>query len=196
MSGYLFYTPRYRPSSPTGGIYPNSTITVYLSQTTTLSPIYYDINLSTQLSNPILADTTGLFPAFFLNPGIIYRIILKDKNGVVVFDQDPFVVLNSPFGSALTSDSLGRVSVGVPTAPGTALTVQGGPANVGINVSGGITISGSPPVAAPSSVSLGGTTQTTVGAAGAATSLPATPSGYLQINVAGVPYVIPYYAFQ
>jgi hypothetical protein len=36
--------------------------------------------------------------------------------------------------------------------------------------------------------------QTTVGAAGGASALPATPTGYLQINISGTVYVLPYYA--
>lgn len=40
----------------------------------------------------------------------------------------------------------------------------------------------------------GGATQTTVGAAGGANALPATPTGYLSIQVGGVDAVIPYYA--
>lgn len=43
-------------------------------------------------------------------------------------------------------------------------------------------------------VSLGSSVQTTVGAAGAASALPANPTGYLVINVAGTNRVIPYYA--
>jgi hypothetical protein len=39
-----------------------------------------------------------------------------------------------------------------------------------------------------------GDTQTTVGAAGGATALPATPSGYLEITIGTTDYVIPYYA--
>lgn len=41
---------------------------------------------------------------------------------------------------------------------------------------------------------LGATTQVTVGAAGGAAALPATPSGYWRIAVAGVQMVVPYYA--
>jgi len=40
----------------------------------------------------------------------------------------------------------------------------------------------------------GATTQTTVGAAGGASALPATPTGYVIINVAGTNRVIPFYA--
>ena len=37
-------------------------------------------------------------------------------------------------------------------------------------------------------------TQSTVGSAGAASALPATPSGYIEFKINGTPYVIPYYA--
>jgi hypothetical protein len=36
-------------------------------------------------------------------------------------------------------------------------------------------------------------TQTTVGAAGGASALPANPTGYLPVSIAGTTYVIPYY---
>lgn len=38
------------------------------------------------------------------------------------------------------------------------------------------------------------TTQTTVGGAGGASALPATPTGYLTVNLGNGPVVIPYYA--
>lgn len=38
------------------------------------------------------------------------------------------------------------------------------------------------------------TTQTTVGAAGGASALPATPTGYITIMVGNSPFIIPYYA--
>jgi hypothetical protein len=38
------------------------------------------------------------------------------------------------------------------------------------------------------------TTQTTVGAAGGASAIPATPTGYLTVNIGNASYVIPYYA--
>lgn len=42
-------------------------------------------------------------------------------------------------------------------------------------------------------IAYGGTTATTVGAAGGATALPATPLGYIIVNVAGTTAKIPYY---
>lgn len=43
-------------------------------------------------------------------------------------------------------------------------------------------------------LTFGGDTQTTVGAAGAASALPATPTGYLTITIGTTEYVVPYYA--
>jgi hypothetical protein len=47
--------------------------------------------------------------------------------------------------------------------------------------------------ASASQICLGGTTATTVGAAGAAATLPATPVGYIIVNVGGTIMKIPYY---
>ena len=43
-------------------------------------------------------------------------------------------------------------------------------------------------------LTFGGTTQTTVGAAGGATALPATPTGYVVFTIGTTEYVMPYYA--
>lgn len=39
-----------------------------------------------------------------------------------------------------------------------------------------------------------GDTQTTVGAAGGASALPATPTGYLEVTIGTTDYVVPFYA--
>lgn len=49
------------------------------------------------------------------------------------------------------------------------------------------------PTVAAGQVGFGNTTATTVGAAGGASALPATPVGYLAISVGGTNYKIPYY---
>ena len=59
---------------------------------------------------------------------------------------------------------------------------------------GGLILMQAAPTAGASQVSYGATTATTVGAAGGASALPATPTGYLIINVAGTQQKIPYYA--
>lgn len=43
-------------------------------------------------------------------------------------------------------------------------------------------------------LAIGGETQSTVGAAGGASALPATPTGYVTVRIGGTDYVLPYYA--
>jgi hypothetical protein len=43
-------------------------------------------------------------------------------------------------------------------------------------------------------VTFNGDTQTTVGAAGGASALPATPSGYMEFTIGATDYVVPFYA--
>lgn len=50
------------------------------------------------------------------------------------------------------------------------------------------------PTVAANQIGFGSTTASTVGAAGAASALPATPSGYIIVNIAGTNFKIPYYA--
>lgn len=57
-----------------------------------------------------------------------------------------------------------------------------------------ITVNAVAPATTAGQVAIGATHQTTVGAAGGASALPATPTGYLIINVEGTAMVIPYYA--
>lgn len=60
-------------------------------------------------------------------------------------------------------------------------------------------IAGSTPIFDTPKIRLGGsnntyTTASTVGAAGGASALPATPSGYITVNINGTDYKLPYYA--
>jgi len=82
--------------------------------------------------------------------------------------------LTSPSGSLLQVRNLIDTADGYLQASNTWLS--GAPINPGVGV-----------------VALGGTTASTVGAAGGASALPATPLGYLNINVGGVAAKIPYY---
>lgn len=56
-----------------------------------------------------------------------------------------------------------------------------------------VTVAGATPTGTGTQVSFGNTVRTTVGAAGAGTALPATPRGYLEIDIGGTKRQIPYY---
>ncbi len=57
-----------------------------------------------------------------------------------------------------------------------------------------LSIAGAAATQAAGVLSIGNTTQTTVGAAGAASALPPTPTGYIKTYIGATQYVIPYYA--
>ena len=57
----------------------------------------------------------------------------------------------------------------------------------------GLILESATPTVAAGQVGLGVTTATTVGAAGGASAQPATPAGYLRINVGGTFYKVPYH---
>lgn len=55
-------------------------------------------------------------------------------------------------------------------------------------------IDGAPSTAGAGQIAIGADTRTTIGANGAATALTALPVGYIDINVAGIAYQIPYFS--
>lgn len=78
--------------------------------------------------------------------------------------------LDGYVAGTLKTNATGDVVAGQPLAVGVADTVSAG------------------------QISYGATTATTVGAAGGASALPATPTGYIIVNIAGTAQKVPYYA--
>lgn len=65
-----------------------------------------------------------------------------------------------------------------------------GAVDAGTNIS----VAGAATTQAAGVLSIGNTTQSTVGAAGGASALPATPTGYIKTFIGSTQFVIPYYA--
>jgi hypothetical protein len=63
-----------------------------------------------------------------------------------------------------------------------------------VNVGGIVVMAASAPTTGAGQIGLGSQVATTVGAAGGASALPATPTGYLLVNIAGTDRKIPFYA--
>lgn len=105
------------------------------------------------------------------------QVLISNANGTISWT-------NGANSNVLRKTSTGSVEF---AASNTIL--QSGPVNLGsqpLTTTGAIT-SGS--IALTSA-----TTASTVGSAGGATALPATPSGYIQISINGTPYKLPFYA--
>ena len=111
--------------------------------------------------------------------------------------SDGVIRLTNNGGSDFTRLQFGGVSASFPALArnGTDLWVRlandGGWSNIAAAT---IVATSAAGTTGANQVSYGGTTATTVGAAGGASALPATPTGYIIINVAGTPAKLPYYA--
>lgn len=98
---------------------------------------------------------------------------------------------NTVTGVVMANATSGRVGLYTYSALSRIQTITDGGAFGAFN--GLILAGGAAPTVAASRIGLGSTTATTVGAAGGASAPPATPLGYLIINVAGTQCKVPYY---
>jgi hypothetical protein len=148
VTGQLFYDPQARPVSA-GTSLPLAYYNFYVSGTTTPQPVYQDAGLvSTFPVNSsgqyvVTADGTGLFPAIFMNPAVIYRVQLFNSSNVLLEDVDPFVPAFPVSGTGpITFNAQGEMTINppIPGGAGYALTlspVSGGQALKLIGVSAG-----------------------------------------------------------
>jgi hypothetical protein len=74
-----------------GGFESGATLTVYQAGTTTFQPIYSDDELTDLLSNPLTADGLGSFPPVYYSSTQPIRVIVKESDGTVLFDVDPYI---------------------------------------------------------------------------------------------------------
>lgn len=104
MSGNLFVKPSIVPVDSSGQPLANATYTLYISGTTTLAAIYADANLSATLTNPVTADSGGVFTPIWLDPSITYRSVLQDESGALIEDTDPYPAIPGfPLYPAITT---------------------------------------------------------------------------------------------
>lgn len=73
----------------------------FLTGTLTPEDVYADNDLTTPLTNPVIADSAGRFVPIFLDPAVTYRLIVKDASDVAIAngDVDPL----NPVGTVGTS---------------------------------------------------------------------------------------------
>lgn len=63
----------------------------YTTGTTTPEAIYTTSAGSVEHSNPVVADSEGLFDPVFLTEATTYRAVLKTADGTTIWDADPIV---------------------------------------------------------------------------------------------------------
>lgn len=177
---------------------------------------FTEVNASTQVSTPFVTSAGDLA----LDAGAGSDISMTQDEGDVTFltyaydDDDSISSITAPGILSLAAGAGGvdisaiavgdgvtlcaAVLVTVPvvgsveiTGEQDSLTLQcDGNMVIKSNVNGSVTIG----AANTDVMAVKNATQSTVGAAGGASALPATPTGYLEININGTPRVIPFYA--
>lgn len=108
-------------------VVPGAQLYFYLTGTTTPTPIYSDSGLTTPLSNPVVANSAGIWPSIYTNNAVTYRVILKDDGGVTLGDSDPWIPgVADPIPTALQTmlDAAEAAQTGAETAQTGAETAQ------------------------------------------------------------------------
>jgi hypothetical protein len=90
LAAQLFYLPYQAAVKPTNVGAPGAKYYFYSPGTTTLVPVYASSALTTQLSNPVIADGAGRTADIYLNGASTYKLIITDKNDAVLYSIDPF----------------------------------------------------------------------------------------------------------
>ncbi len=93
MTGTLLLQPVNRAVDATGAPISGAQLQFYETGTTTPASVYADSGLTTPLSNPVIADSGGLFVPIFLDPAVTYRAQLLSATGTLISDMDP---INAP----------------------------------------------------------------------------------------------------
>jgi hypothetical protein len=82
---------------------PGAKLVFYLTGTSTKSPAYATSALTTQLTNPVIANGAGHVPPIYIDDTILYRLVIQDSHGTVLDDIDPYRPGITTLGITLTS---------------------------------------------------------------------------------------------
>ncbi len=93
---YTTFILPFRPVFDSNGLpVPGAKLNFYLTGTLIRSPVYADSALTTQLPNPVVANSAGRFVDIFLDAAVIYRVTITDENDVLLDDSDPYAFGNA-----------------------------------------------------------------------------------------------------
>lgn len=175
-----FHHPISTPQQSPTQCMPNASYTFTVSGGTTAAVVYKDAYLQVPFTslvlnnfgsftigttNVVYADAAGSFPPIYLDPAVIYRVVLANSQGVVQYTVDPYVpplpfTGNSNFN---INPITGEVVVGQynsPTATGAILTVLKNTGSVSIAIPGNASSPGMPLVQFQNSLITGTQTAT------------------------------------
>jgi hypothetical protein len=85
MAHQLFQLPRGTAISSNLTLVAGAKVEFFLTETTTPTPVYQDSDLSTEHTNPVVADAAGRLPPIYLDPLIVYKIEFRDSADVEIY---------------------------------------------------------------------------------------------------------------
>lgn len=92
MAAKLYFNPFIPAFSSNGAPVAGAKLNVYLTGTTTRTPIYSDEALTIEHPNPVIADAAGKYPNIYLDGDIVYKVVQTDRNDVPIGDAiDPYI---------------------------------------------------------------------------------------------------------
>ena len=98
MAAELYYTDSVPALSSNAYPVPGALLNFYLTETSTREPIYADAALTTEHTNPVVANSAGRFPPIYAESSVTFRVVPTDAEGVPLGDErDPYV-----FGTVYT----------------------------------------------------------------------------------------------
>lgn len=79
----------------------------YLNETTTLQTVYSDFALSTPLTNPVVANSAGVFPDIFADDAVLYTVRGFQPDGTTLPDSSFDFVQSGSFGGSGGGNAIG-----------------------------------------------------------------------------------------
>jgi hypothetical protein len=104
MSFQIFTQPSQQALDTTASVLSGATLTFTLTGTSTPTDAYSDSALTIPVSNPLSADSAGVWIPIFLDPEVVYRVVLKTQAGAVLKTWDP---ANEDTLSGITQEFIG-----------------------------------------------------------------------------------------
>lgn len=108
----VFASPLLQLVDANGNPYSGAKATFYVTGTTTGSAPYSDAALSTPHDNPVVADSTGTFAPIYLDPNVVYKVVLTTSADVTIRTIDPangFQIANGTPASATATGTAGEM---------------------------------------------------------------------------------------
>jgi hypothetical protein len=111
LTGILLQQPLVQQLDANGNPVSAAAFYFYLTGTTTPATVYSDTDLTTPLSNPVVADSAGRLANVYLDPAVTYRVrVYTAVGGSLIRDIDPYSITSSASAVTYLSTATGAVS--------------------------------------------------------------------------------------